>query len=554
MFTRMPIRKKIVCATLLLACTLLLLIGSSLRGFYAYRELATMISTLASDLLPLNYKIARDIDDLRVRYQPERILGLEQHFQTDRTKLLRSNFPAELLNIRENVKRYQSVLQKQAESDVLALGKESAELKLTRESLIKLNQVITASSAENLLVTPGIAGIENDLYELSELVHQLPPLLQKRMATLRDRVRVRYRTWYAFIVTSSLASFMIIGLAYAFFRRSVVQPFKELLAGSRLIAKGNFEHRIVCDSGDELSELAEALNAMTERFVQIRDHLNEKVQDRTREVVRSEQLASVGFLAAGVAHEINNPLASIAWSAEALEGRLHEILHGHIAPDAQGDHAADHAPGVTLSNSMDPDELNVLRKYLKRIQDEAFRCKGITERLLDFSRLGESQRRQACDVNELVGDVIALVEHLAPYRTKKIEFSQLPGLSAWVSPTEFKQVVLNLLTNALDSTDQNGVVRMRLEHDQSSMRLMVEDNGCGMTEEVLRHLYEPFFTRRRDGKGTGLGLSITYRIVQDHGGQIVATSEGPGLGSRFQISLPLEPDSTSSHDSQKYAA
>ncbi len=364
------------------------------------------------------------------------------------------------------------------------------------------------------------------------------------MVQLRDRARVGYRTLFVLIILSAIASFTILGLGYVFFRRSVVQPFKELLAGSRLIAKGHFEHRIVCTSNDEMAELAQAMNAMTEQFVEIRDHLNEKVQERTREVVRSEQLASVGFLAAGVAHEINNPLASIAWSAEALEMRLHEALHGE-----QSD-----SPTTNALAAMDPAELDVLRKYLKRIQDEAFRCKGITERLLDFSRLGESQRRQDCDVSDLVSDVIGLVEHLAPYRSKKIEFTPQPGLTAWASPTEFKQVVLNLLTNALDSTDDNGVVRIRVAQVNSSMQLVVEDNGCGMTEEVLRHLFEPFFTRRRDGKGTGLGLSITYRIVQDHGGQIDVYSQGPGHGSRFQIALPLTSDSQIAHDNQTVAA
>ncbi len=101
-------------------------------------------------------------------------------------------------------------------------------------------------------------------------------------------------------------------------------------------------------------------------------------------------------MAAGVAHEINNPLASIAWSAEAIEMRLHEVLHGEQTDP----------PVPNALAGMDATELDVLRKYLKRIQDEAFRCKGITERLLDFSRLGESQRRQACDVGEIISDVI----------------------------------------------------------------------------------------------------------------------------------------------------
>jgi signal transduction histidine kinase len=102
-----------------------------------------------------------------------------------------------------------------------------------------------------------------------------------------------------------------------------------------------------------------------------------------------------------------------------------------------------------------------------------------------------------------------------------------------------KQVVLNLVTNALDSLDPEGTVDLNLRHDDKRAELTVTDNGCGMTPEVLDQLFEPFFTRRRDGQGTGLGLSITYRIVEDHGGTITAHSDGPGRGSQLRVTLPL---------------
>ena len=107
-----------------------------------------------------------------------------------------------------------------------------------------------------------------------------------------------------------------------------------------------------------------------------------------------------------------------------------------------------------------------------------------------------------------------------------------------LSAQEIKQVVLNLITNGLESVDAGGTVQVAVERNGDKVRLVVEDNGTGMTDEVLKHLFEPFFTRRRSGQGTGLGLSITYRIVEEHQGNIEATSEGLGRGSRFVVTLP----------------
>ena len=261
-----------------------------------------------------------------------------------------------------------------------------------------------------------------------------------------------------------------------------------------------------------MAELAAALNDMTQRFEEIRDDLDRQVESRTREVIRSEQLASVGFLAAGVAHEINNPLASIAMCAESLEGRLGEFGGGEA-------------------------ETRVAKRYLELIQTEAFRCKGITEKLLDFSRLGEV-KRQATAVAALVTDVADMLKHMGRFAGRTIEIEDGPDVLVMVNPQEIKQVVLNLLVNALDAIEGDGRVRVAVRRSGREAVITVTDDGCGMTPEVLEHLFEPFFTRRRSGQGTGLGLSIVHRIIADHGGRIEATSPGPGAGSTFRVTLP----------------
>jgi signal transduction histidine kinase len=132
-----------------------------------------------------------------------------------------------------------------------------------------------------------------------------------------------------------------------------------------------------------------------------------------------------------------------------------------------------------------------------------------------------------------------MVGHLGKYQRREIRFAHAGPVLVSANPQEIKQVVLNLLTNALDSVDEGGLVEVRLSGGGGWAELEVADNGCGMTPEVLEHVFEPFFTRRREGQGTGLGLSISYRIVADHGGTIEAQSAGPGRGATFHVRLPL---------------
>jgi len=352
-----------------------------------------------------------------------------------------------------------------------------------------------------------LTAIGPSLDALANLSATLPTFLQARMHDLAHEVRGRYRTLIITTWAAALAAvFLLVGLGVVTYRW-VFKPLRRLGNGSRRIAAGDFGHRIEIDTQDEIAELAAALNDMTARFREIRDDLDRQVQLRTREVIRSEQLASVGFLAAGVAHEINNPLASIAMCAESLEGRL-------AAADA------------------------VTTRYLQLIQNEAFRCKGITERLLDFSRVGEV-RRQATALGALVAEVVEMLRHVGRFAEKRVAIQPGPDVLVMANPQEIKQVVLNLLVNAFDSIGPDGEVKVAVSRDGDEAILVLSDDGCGMDQEVLRHLFEPFFTRRASGQGTGLGLSIVHRIVTDHNGRIEVTSPGPGAGSTFRVILPV---------------
>jgi len=303
-----------------------------------------------------------------------------------------------------------------------------------------------------------------------------------------------------------------------FFYRWVAQPIRDLEQGVSRVARGDFQHRIEIHSGDEIEDLAKSYNEMTDKLRAMYENLAQQVNERSRQLVRSERLAGIGFLAAGVAHEINNPLASIAFCSEALESRLADLLQN-----------------VSMS-SLDRE---TIAKYLKMIQEEAFRCKEITQKLLAFSRGGELKREQA-DLVEVVQGVLDVVAHLQNCKGKRVDFRPLGPILAWVNAQEIKQVFLNLVINALESMEEGGTLSITHSQRDGQTELIFKDSGCGMTPDVLENIFEPFYTRSRTGKGTGLGLSISHRIISQHGGEIEATSDGPGQGSTFRVRLPIQ--------------
>lgn len=530
-----PIRTKLKLGLGLFLIAILALFGSAVYGLYAYRGLVKSLSARSAEL-PLASDIRQHVNDLRVilsqALERLEIPGGVRSF-ADRRDLessqreflwsIRAQYRQQFADLVEAVDRYRTQLDLTSADRDPQLGDDSHE----RETLAKIDGVLTALGGqsagpdlhEDWLLQPAQVGLLRDKVEkLRLLVAELPSYLHTRLQALADNVKAQYRTAIIVAWINIAVAIVLLFTSMRGFIRWFAQPLQTLVEGSRKVALGQFDHRIQVKTNDELGELAQAMNEMTARFQQVRDDLDRQVRERTSQVVRSEQLASVGFLAAGVAHEINNPLASIALCSESLDSRLKELTE---------------SPEFSCK-----EDVMVVHHYLQMIQREAFRCKQITEKLLDFARMGDSQRI-ATDLRELVAGVIEMVQHLGKHKDKTLALSPGPPVLVEVNAQEIKQVVLNLVTNGLESLDAGGSVHVDVEQSDEWARIVVQDDGCGMSEDVLKHLFEPFFTRRRGGQGTGLGLSITYRIVEEHHGNIVATSEGAGRGSRFVVSLPF---------------
>jgi two-component system NtrC family sensor kinase len=232
-------------------------------------------------------------------------------------------------------------------------------------------------------------------------------------------------------------------------------------------------------------------------------------QDAENKLVQAAKLAAVGEMAAGIAHELNNPLTTVTGFTELI---LDEM--GNDAP-----HRAD----------------------VEMVLHEALRARGVVRRLLDFARQGERTRARA-DINQIVDDVLALTTHFIHTNGVQLEVEfhkDLPWVS--VDSNQMKQVFLNLIHNALQAMPTGGNLRIKTEtrnrDGKESVIVSIKDSGIGIDPKDIDRIFEPFFTTKGSRGGTGLGLSVTYGIVTDHGGTIEVESQ-PGEGSVFTVWLP----------------
>lgn len=324
------------------------------------------------------------------------------------------------------------------------------------------------------------------------------------------------------IFTTSALVLLLCLFILVIVRRSVSRPIRDLVERIREIGKGDWEQRIEVTGRDEVSFLAQEFNRMCERLQDTYTRLSQEQQEKLkleRDLRHSEKLASVGQLAAGLAHEIGTPLNIIAGRAEHL-----------------------------LRRQRGPEEAN---ENLKIIRSQIDRITGIVRQLLEFSRRKEPVLR-AVDISALLTNVQRLLQHQIEEKGVAVALdlrATLPEVQA--DPELLQQVFINLYLNSLYALNAGGTITIRADlaedgesqpnrtDGRSWLKVSFEDNGPGIPPDHIDHVFDPFFTTKDIGEGTGLGLAVSYGIVKEHGGDIRVESE-PGRFTRFVIRLPVD--------------
>jgi len=294
-----------------------------------------------------------------------------------------------------------------------------------------------------------------------------------------------------------------------------------------------------------------------EQMLALNDSLEEMVAERTRDLqqandelkqtqsqmLHQEKMASIGQLAAGVAHEINNPMGFIASNLNSL-GKYLEKFNNYIDFQDQ-----------LLISHLDDEDRELMEAERKKIKvdylledsrdlideslDGAKRVQEIVRNLKSFSRVDQADE-QLTDLNECLDNTIAIAWNELKYKVVlEKEYGELPTLSC--HPQQLNQVFMNLLVNGAQAIAEKGIIKIKTWHDGKMIYVAISDTGCGIPQEHLSRIFEPFFTTKEVGKGTGLGMSISYDIIHAHGGRIDVQSR-VGEGSRFTLCLPVGPE------------
>jgi two-component system NtrC family sensor kinase len=301
---------------------------------------------------------------------------------------------------------------------------------------------------------------------------------------------------------------MIVALIVSnFLARGILQPIRDLISASGRWAKGDFDYQVKVTRKDEIAKLEETFNFMASSLKERDDKLKEYTD---QQIMKSEKLATIGQLAAGVAHEINNPLGTIS-------------IYAQMARDELGK------------------DDNSCRESLAVVMKQTNRAGRIVKDLLEFARQSEPHMRML-NINDVIRKAISIISHPAELQNIRILAdlgSELPEIQG--DGDKLEQVFVNVMVNALQAMPDGGQLNVltRMTEDSRLAEIEISDTGCGIPQEHLSKLFDPFFSTKRTGEGTGLGLSVTLGIVEKHNGTIDVKSK-VGQGSTFVIRLPAE--------------
>jgi two-component system NtrC family sensor kinase len=342
-----------------------------------------------------------------------------------------------------------------------------------------------------------------------------------------DVASMKFRVLLVTAVEITLISLCII----YFTRRFLGRPIEKLINATKAVSHMELDQPLgSMNSSEELDELARSFDLMRDRLRsalgeinQFTQNLESKVEERTQQLkaaqkklLHSDRLASLGQLAASVAHEINNPISGVLNLSMLMQRILKE-------------------------DGIPPNRLDEFRKYLTQVTNETARVGRIVSDLLSFSRRSKPQRAPA-DLNRLVKTTLSLVQHKMKLSNVAVEATLAENLpAAQCDGSQIQQVILNLLLNAAEATQSKAERRVSVttEAGVEEVRLSVSDNGEGIQPENLAKIFDPFFTTKSEGKGVGLGLAVSYGIIQAHGGDIEVRSK-VGEGTTFSVTLPLD--------------
>lgn len=270
--------------------------------------------------------------------------------------------------------------------------------------------------------------------------------------------------------------------------------------------------------------------------------LNDRLEQANRQLLQSEKLAAIGQLAAGVAHEINNPVGYVYSNLQSLETYLTDLFRLTDAVDSA--ESLDNLRAI--KQNIDYDFVRSdLKDVLAESREGIERVKTIVSALKDFSHIEEEEFKPA-DLHRGIETTLNVVNNELKYKADVVkDFGDLPEVECIIS--QINQVVMNLLVNAAHAIDDFGKISIRTRQEADLVVIEVEDTGSGISRENINRIFEPFYTTKPIGKGTGLGLSLSFNIIEKHSGQIDVEST-PGKGTWFRITLPVKQASSGGHE------